>query len=205
MSQQLFHNCAELPSGPPGNRSLLPRNVTQRQYPPNFFNACLEADLALWQRINCQGGLMATCPGTKYDYPPWQKMPPQGKRFSQIGSIALPTSNYGTDQLVLSYRVPLGFDGVINYIVQNYTGQGFSDGGGDLTWRLQLNQRWVKNLGNTTTLIGSLNNGTISPNTTIIVQSNQLVQYFVNVAASAASDLQGGRIICSTWGYWWPR
>ena len=34
---------------------------------------------------------------------------------------------------------------------------------------------------------------------------NQLVQYFVNVAASAAADLLGGRIVCATWGYFWPR
>ena len=199
------YNCAEIPVGPPGNRSFVPRNITQRQYPPTFFNACLQDELRIWDRINRCGGLMAICPGTKYDSPPWVKMPPQGKRFSQIASIALPTSGYGTDQLVLSYRVPLGYDGVINYIVQNYTGQGFAEGGGDLTWRLQLNERWVKNLGNTTTQIGTLTQGPQSPNALIIVQSNQLVQYFLNVAASAAADLLGGRIICSTWGWWWPR
>ena len=203
-----FYQCAEIPSLTlvPGNRSLLPRNVTQRQFPPTFFNGCLDEELKTWDRINRCGGLMAICPGTKYNDPPWVKMPQQAKRFSEIGSSALSDiTGYGTDQLVLSYRVPLGYDGVINYIVQNYTGQGFGEGSGDLTWRLQLNERWVKNLGNTNTQIGTLTQGPQSPNASIIVQSNQLVQYFVNVAASAAADLLGGRLICSSWGYFWPR
>ena len=199
------YSCAEIPSGPPGNRSFIPRNVTQRQFPPTFFNGCISENLRTWERINACGGLMSICPGTKYNDPPWVKMPAQAKRFSYINSIPLPTANYGVDQLVLSYRVPLGFDGVINYIVQRYTGQGFQEGDGDLTWRLQLNERWVKNLGNTTTSIGTLDSGPLSPNTSIIVQSNQLVQYFVNVAASAAANLQGGRVLASTWGWWWPR
>lgn len=198
------YNCAEIPTGPPGNRSFLPRNVTQRQYPPTFFNRCLDHELKTWDRINECGGLMSICPGTKYKDPPWVKMPPQAKRFSYIQSIPLP-STLGVDELILSYRVPLGYDGVINYIVQNYTGQGFQEGQGDLVWRLQLNERYVKNFGNTTTQIGTLTSGPISPNASIIVQSNQLVQYFVNLGPNALADLMGGRVICSTWGFWWPR
>jgi hypothetical protein len=200
-----FSYCADLPSGPPGNRSLIPRNVTQRQFPPTFFNQCIDNNNDTWERINQCGGLMAICGGRKYDAPPWVKMPVQGKRFSYINSIPLPVSGYGTDQLVLSFLVPLGWDGVINYVVQNYTGQGFQEGSGDLTWRLQLNERYVKNLGSTTTQIGTLTSGPISPNTSIVVLSNQLVQYWVNVAASAAADLNGGRIIASCWGWFWPR
>ena len=51
----------------------------------------------------------------------------------------------------------------------------------------------------------ALTSGPVSPNCNIILLSNQLVQYFVNVAASAAADLLGGRIVCATWGYFWPR
>jgi hypothetical protein len=199
------YNCAEIPIGPPGNRSFFPRNIQQRQAPPTFFNGCLDQELATWNHINKCGGLMAICQATKYLDPPWIKMPAQGKRYSPISSIPLPVSGYGTDVLVTQIRVPLGYDGVINYIVQNYTGQGFQEGSGDLTWRIQLNQRWVKNYGNTTNQIGTLSQGPQSPNSLIIVQSNQLVSYYVNVAASAAADLMGGRIVCALFGYWWPR
>ena len=58
----------------------------------------------------------------------------------------------------------------------------------------------MKNFGNTTTQIGTLTSGPISPNALIIVQSNQLVQYFVNLGPNALADLMGGRVICSTWG-----
>jgi hypothetical protein len=204
MTPQPFYHCQQIPGGPPGNRSLIPRNVTQRQYPPTFFNKCLQSDLALWRKINACGGLMAVCPGTKYQDPPWVKMPPQAKRFSYIEGLPLPGTS-GVDVLILSYRVPLGYDGVINFIVQNYTGQGFQEGSGDLVWRLQLNERYVKNLGNTNTQIGTLTQGPQSPNAQVIVQSNQLVQYFVNLGPNALANLNGGRVIVSTWGYWWPR
>ena len=199
MSPRPF-NCNLIPAG----RVLVPRNLQQRLYPPTEFNRCLEDEKGIWESIQRCGGLMSICPGKKYYDPPWVKMPQQGKRFSYINSIPLPTSNYGVDQLVVSYRVPLGYDGVINYVVQNYSGQGFAESG-DLTWRLQLNQRWVKNFGNTINQIGTLTSGPVSPNCNIILLSNQLVQYSVNVAASAAADLLGGRIVCATWGYFWPR
>lgn len=199
-----FYSCAQLPSAQ--GRSLFPKNVTQRQYPPTFFNSCLDREYHIWQDVQRCGGLMAICPGKKYDAPPWVRMPPGAKRFSPISSIPLPVANYGVDQLVLSFLVPYGFDGVINYIVQNYTGQGFQEGAGDLTWRWQLNERYVKNYGNTEVQIGSLTQGGVYvPNSQIIVQSGQLVQGFVNVAGSAAVDLNGGRIIMSAFGYYWPR
>ncbi len=147
---------------------------------------------------------MSICPGKKYTDPPWVKMPQQGKRFSPIGSIPLPTT-YNTDILVLSFRVPLGYDGVIKYVVENYTGQGFSEGSGDLIWRISLNQRFVKNYGNTNVQLGSLVAGPSIPNSEIILLSNQLVQFWINVAPAAAGDLNGGRILSAAFGWFWPR
>jgi hypothetical protein len=201
--QYAGYNCAELPSSRGG--VLMPRNVTQRQFPPTMFNGCLDSEKATWEDIQRCGGLMSICPGQKYVDPPWVKMPSQGKRFSQIGSIPLPTSDYGVDQLVTSFRVPLGYDGCIVSIVQSYTGQGFQDGSGDLTWRIFLNQRPVKNYGNTEVQIGSLITPYNVNSGQIILLSNQYVQYYVNVAASAAGNLNGGRIVCALFGWWWPR
>ncbi len=182
---------------------MFPRNVNQREFPPNAFNACLWQEEGIWQQINDCGGLMAICPGHKWVDPPWVKMPPQGRRFTRINSIALPAFD-GLDHLVLSYLVPSGRDGTIAAVVQNYTGQGFQEGSGDLTWRLKLNQHYVKDYGDTTTSLGSLTQYNMNPGQ-ILVQSNQLVQYFVNVSVAAAGNLVGGRIICSTLGWWWPR
>jgi hypothetical protein len=200
MSPRPF-NCNLIPAG---SRMLVPRNLQQRLYPPTEFNRCLEDEKGIWQQIQRCGGLMSICPGKKYNDPPWVKMPQQGKRFSYINSIPLPGPPFtGTDTLVTSFRVPLGYDGCIVSVVQNYTGQGFQEGDGDLTWRLQLNQRWVKNYGNTTTSIGSLITPYNINSGQIILLSGQLVQYFVNVATTA--NLNGGRVIAACLGWWWPR
>ncbi len=181
-----------------------PRNVTQREYPPNEFNLCLEDEAVIWQRIRQYGGLRAICPGTRYMEPPWVRMPPQGKRFSKISSITLP-SNDGADHLVTQFFVPTGYDGCIAGVVNMYTGMGFNEGSGDLTWRIQLNQRYVKDFGAITTTIGSLQTPYSVPTGQILVQSRQLVSYYVNRSVASFGNLNGGRVICALFGWWWPR
>lgn len=185
--------------------TLFPLNLQNRVYPPNVFNACLEDERATWQMIQECGGLQAICPGRKWPSPPWVRMPVQGKQFKKISSIALPAAD-GNDHLVLSWLVPYAYDGTIVSVVQNYTGQGFVEGSGDLVWRLQLNQHYVKDYGNSNTQLGSL--VTPYPNINsgqILIQSGQLVQFFVNRSTTSAGNLNGGRILCATLGWTWPR
>ncbi len=182
-----------------------PRNIQQRQFPPTPFNSSLDSEVRLWQRINEVGGLLAICPGRRWTEPPWVRMPTQGKRYSKIGSIPLPAAD-GIDHLITSWRVPYGYDGCIVSVVFNTDGVvGFNQGSGDLTWRLQLNQRWVKDYGAVTTYIGS----TITPYNVnsgqIILQSGQLVQIFVNRSVASGGTISGGRVIGATFGWTWPR
>lgn len=182
---------------------FLPLNVNNRAFLPNNFNACLDREACAWSKINAGGGLQFVCPGLKYEQPPWVKLPPQGRRFSQINSIALP-NNDGLDHLVTSFIVPYGYDGVIVTTVNNYTGQNFVEGSGDLTWRIQLNMRYVKDYGNIKTSIGSLTIPTNIGNS-IRILSGQLVQFFVNRSVASGGTLIGGRIICALMGWYWPR
>lgn len=189
----------------PGPGGLwFPRNVKLREFPPNEFNQCLQEEAEVWRRINNCGGLQALCPGHTYPVPPWVRMPPQGKRFSKISSIALPDPD-ATDQLVTSFYVPQGYDGCIVSVVNMYTGNGFNEGSGDLTWRIRLNQRYVKDYGAIETTIGSLTTPYNINSGQIIIQSRQLVQYFVNRSVGSAGNLDGGRIICAAFGWFWPR
>jgi hypothetical protein len=188
----------------PAQGKWYPRIVTQREFPPNVFNACIARDAAIWKRINECGGLMSICPGRKWKEPPWVKMPAQGKRYSRINSIPLPVVT-GTDQLVTSFIVPHGYDGCIVSVVQNYTGQGFQEGSGDLTWRLKINQHYAKDLGASTVSIGSMTTPYNINSGQYILQSDDFVQYYVNLSAGGAGNLLGGRIICAVFGWWWPR
>ncbi len=187
----------------PLGRFGFPLNVNQRVAPPNHFDRYLWEEQARWKWLASRGGIKNFCAGTRYHYPPWIKMPATGERFQQISSIALPTDD-GLDHVVLSFIVPNGYDGVGLTLVNSYTGQGFAEGSGDLTWRIKLNLHYPKNLGAIPTQLGSL----ITPYPVnagqLLLQSDQLVQYIVNRAVGSAG-LNGGRIVCSIWGYYYPR
>lgn len=190
---------------PGPNRSFYPVNVQQRSFPPNSCNACLDEEAAIWRRIKQCGGLMEICPGHRYASPPWQKMPSQGKRFGHPSSIALTDAVIGVDTVVQSFLVPYGYDGIIAAPVNIYTGMGFAEGSGDLVWRIKLNLHYVKDYGNITTSLGSLTQPYYNANSQIFLQSGMLVQYLVNRSAGSVGNLNGGRIICGLWGWYWAR
>ena len=81
--------------GPKG--SYYPVNVSQREFPPNEWNLCLDDEADLWRLIQRCGGLSAICPGHKYPDPPWVKMPGQGKRYGHPSSIPLASAVLDTD------------------------------------------------------------------------------------------------------------
>lgn len=188
----------------PSHGRWYPKNVNQRAFPPNWFNRCLDSEEDLWRRINACGGLRAICPGHNYPDPPWVKMPTQGKRFGHPSSIPLPAAD-GLDHVVQSFFVPLGYDGIIAAPVNLYTGLGFAEGSGDLTWRIKLNQYYARDYGAITTSLGSLAQPYYNAHAQIFLQSGMLVQYIVNRSVPSLGNLNGGRIIAGAWGWYWPR
>jgi hypothetical protein len=187
----------------PYGGSLYPVDLNNRLFPPNAFNTCIDRETAIWRYIQKCGGLQVICKGHKYTDPPWVKMPGQGKRFGHPSSITLPAAD-GADHLVQSFIVPYGYDGCIVAPVNVYTGQGFEEGSGVLSWRIKLNMRWVKDYGNIQTTLGSLTQPYYNANSQILLLSGQLVQYFVNRQLGDLT-LTGGRIICALFGWYWPR
>jgi len=175
------------------------------EVPRNVWNGCLDSESDMWQQIQMRGGLRMICPAKRYPEPPWVKMPLQGKRFSKISSIALPAAD-GSDNQVGSFIVPTGYDGVIQSVVFQYTGQGFNEGSGDLTWRIKKNQYYVKDYGAVTTQIASATqpyNGVTTGQ--ILLQSDQLVQLIVNRSVGSGGNLNGGRILMMAFGWYYPR
>jgi hypothetical protein len=179
-----------------------PLSVMNRAFWPNEFNGCLDREVQKWNWINEHGGLVKFCRGTKYAVPPWTTAPAQAERFQKVSSIALP-ANDGNDHLVLSFKVPHGYDGVAEVLVNNYTGNGFDEASGDLVWRVKLDLHYPKDLGNIQVSLGSLRTPNPVNAGPLLLQSDQLVQYYVNQATGAT--LNGGRIICAVIGYWYPR
>lgn len=198
-----FQNAA-IPLRQGGRQLYFPRNLQQRLQPPNEFNLLLQSEDAVWDYIITHGGLTRLCPsqGTIYLDPPWVKMPAQGRRFSKINSIPLPGNGSG-DQLITSMLVPLGWDGVIISTANMFTGQNFLEGSGDISWRLMINQRFVKDMGNLQTTLGSLTQPWPVNSGSIRLLSGQLVRWFVNI--SLGSMAVNGRCIGAVFGWFWPR
>jgi hypothetical protein len=119
----------------------------------------------------------------------------------------------GLDTVVLQMRVPLGYDGVIQDIVLNFGGAGFIEGSGDITWRvaadylpvggLQTGGRYLRDMGNVTTSIGSLTQPSPVPRGGLRIYSYDLVTIYCSIAPAAV--VANGNIITSLGGWFWPR
>ena len=135
------------------------------------------------------------------DYTP---IPAGAVPFHITGTIATPATAAG-DVLVCSGRVPLGYDGLLTEIFQNYQGSGFQQGSGDIVWRVKRNQQWVKSLGNLPYSLGNPKN--FVPLTEgQIIYSGTLFQMYVNVPNLSSMIQVGSSLItCGMNGFYWPR
>jgi hypothetical protein len=184
---------------------------------PNAWDRILKRDTYLWREIQQAGGIMAVVSpfrprllGVGNWGEPWMRMPADGEKFQFVGSVDVATITavgvVGTNVLVLTFTVPPNFDGVISGLTQMYTGGGFVESSGDLTWRLKLNQRFPKSLGVMTTSMGSLLTPSPFGPGGLRVQSRQVIQYFVNAGPMAAANLDAAaRIVCVASGWFYPQ
>jgi hypothetical protein len=175
--------------------------------PANQFDACLWREQSVWRKIQCMGGVTDSCrrfDAPHYLVPPWITMPPQGRRFQEVNTINLPAIN--TDTAVLDFRVPLGYDGVINGIVNRVIGPGFVEGSGDVEWRIRLNLHYLQDYGQIQTSLGDLTNPCSMQGGGIRVKSGQLIRYMVMITANGAAHLDpNDRILASLSGWYFPR
>lgn len=71
-----------------------------------------------------------------------------------MGTLTLP--GIGVESVVLTYQVQFGYEAIIKLYSINYLANGFTDGSGDIIWRIKIDGRAVKNFDNITTQRGSL-------------------------------------------------
>lgn len=131
-------------------------------------------------------------------------MPPEGQSFENFGSIAIPA--IGAAAVVLQFRVPLGYNGMIKRIANEFNGGAFTPG--SCVWQIFLDA----------TGVGTAQGGVVAPNYDAIpaplgavqapseidgirIKENQLVALFVtNVAVVPAGQTIAGRL----GGYFYP-
>ena len=139
---------------------------------------------------------------------PWDEdrgaIPPLATPFRRTAGIVTPTTASG-DNVVLSFRVPYGSDGILTGFFTSYSGAGFAQGSGDIVWRFRRNQWYLKDLSNFSFLLGDptqpvpLTQGQI-------LTSGQLIQAIVNIPnLSGLIQIGNSTVSAGLFGFWWPR
>ena len=131
-------------------------------------------------------------------------MPAEGRAFRPHAYVAIPAE--GAQAVVVQFKVPQGYNGMINAIANVFVGGGFQEGQGLISWTLYADYQngtgpVVPNFNNIVASLGAVSNPAKIPG--IRIKENQLVTLAVNNAAVGvlpAGQLIGGLL----GGYYYP-
>lgn len=196
----------------PINPALLPPTLINPCRTPSYNPYNPKASLAIAAETAKLQNAIERCVfvDSKYPVAPFLKQPREGREFQEMHSIpfsSLPSPFDGSNTVIGSFRVPYGFDGVLNRIICGFfNGSGFVDGSGDIVWRVRINSVYARNLGEILYQYGSLQNAPfIIPGYGIKLVSGQTVTFYVSVPASSPIAGANSRIMLSGFGWYWPR
>jgi len=131
--------------------------------------------------------------------PPWIEPPPQFDPVDKISYVTIPAM--GGSAIVLSYRVARGRNGVIQSYANNYVGDGFQEGSGNLYWQFLRNGNPIKFYERILASLGRVESPTRHPSG-FRVFDNDLIELAVfNVSINPSGQLIGGRIL----GWQYPK
>jgi hypothetical protein len=214
------------PGAPWGRPPILPDSLLppalQRGNPsirhtvwyPNAFDRVIAKRTALWGYIREHGGLKGCCRipelgAPVYQQPPWMVMPSQGEPFTKM--FPQPIANVsgggpftGVDTILGQFVVPNGYDGALNRFVCQFTGNGFLDFTGAIVWRVLVNNRFARNLGNVQNTFGDYKTAFLVPGTdNIRLVSQQTVTLIANIPIG--SPVSDGYVTAGAFGWFYPR
>jgi hypothetical protein len=199
---------------PPALRRSQPL-IHKNNWAANRYDYRLRYEAMLWQWMAEHGGLRSCCRIPDLGAPIWNKppftvMPARGEELQEMFALPLasvsggPPFN-GNDTVLGKFDVPNGYDGVINRFVCSFTGGGFADFSGDIVWRLRVDNRFVKNLGNVTNTYGSFQTAFIIPgNASYRLVSGQTV-YLIASIPNGSPVSAPGVVAAGVFGWTYPR
>lgn len=121
------------------------------------------------------------CPSFQSADAPWLVQPPQAVPFRHENTIDMGSLAAGVDTIVTSFESRLGYDGVLNMLVNQFNGQGFINASGSIIWRVRVGYRWVENYEAITTTLGETDNPFIFGTGGIKFREKTTVSMYVNV------------------------
>jgi hypothetical protein len=133
---------------------------------------------------------------------PLRLFPPDNwLNFDQQNYVAL--AAIAARALIISFKVPIGYNGIINAIGNNFVGGGWVEGSSAVIWRVLVDGAPPPGATSYDTILGSL--GSPANPTKIAgfrIYENQTVQLVAdNISVIVAGQLVGGRLL----GYLYPR
>lgn len=127
-----------------------------------------------------------------WDFPSWDS-----KFFDRVGVIATPAVG-PVDTVVVSFAMPPGYTGVVRWLSNIFLGAGFTDGSGNLIWRVLRDGQAVEDYENITAQLGTL---PIPTDTFIPIGENQTVSITITtIVLPGGGTSIGGRLK----GWRWP-
>jgi hypothetical protein len=133
--------------------------------------------------------------------PPWLYPPAEWTNLDLLGYVALPA--IGAQANVLSFQVPLGQNGVIQRVGNNFVGGGWVEGSGAASWQILADGAPPPGASSYDAILASL--GSPSNPTPIAgfrIYENQVLTLVVkNNTIVVAGQVSGGRLV----GYLYPR
>jgi hypothetical protein len=134
------------------------------------------------------------------ELPPWIFPPVNSIAFDNAGDILLPAIGVG-ETVVFQFTVPTGHNGVIKEIANAFIGSGFTDGSGQIIWRILQNNQAVRGKENILNSLGSVAiPSRVGGGAYIRIIENDIIALTVNnVAIAPAGQLIAGRL--SGWFY----
>ena len=128
---------------------------------------------------------------------PFVEMPPDGIPFNELGWATIGAKG-GAPALVVQFVVPMGNNGVIRCLGNEYLGAEFVEGTGNVQWQIWADGEPITNFQN---ILGSLGSPS-SPSETapLRIYEQQTISFVMyNVGIAAAGQLLGARL--SGWYY----
>ena len=86
--------------------------------------------------------------------PSFFTQPMNGVAFDNAGDIVIPA--VGVESAIFSFTVPKGFNGVLKSIANAFIGSGFTDGSGQIVWRILQNNQAIRGKENILNSLGSI-------------------------------------------------
>lgn len=172
---------------------------------PNIWDGCVLGERKLLERIDWGARLrFAPGDGCVASCAPWIRPPGNAVTFRPFTVAALPAVEQ-VDTLILETDVPAGMAGVMQGLLLQFTGSGYSTASGDIIWRIRNGPRWIKNYSDISIALGDLAGFYPMDGGGERIYSLQRIRVYANLAAGALNRLNPeGKLLTGLDGYLYP-